>query len=60
MELVAKCIRQERTVELWTQFRAARAARDAREHIERLERLEKAARDLAALSNDRQDRGEMS
>ena len=26
-------------------------------HIERLERLEKAARDLAALSNDRQDRG---
>ena len=31
MELVAKCIRQERTVELWMQFRAARAARDARE-----------------------------
>ena len=31
MELVAECIRQERTVELWMQFRAARAARDARE-----------------------------
>ena len=29
-------------------------------HIERLERLEKAARDLAALSKDRQDRGEMT
>jgi hypothetical protein len=31
MELVAKCIRQERTVKLWMQLRAARAARDARE-----------------------------
>ena len=31
MEHVAACIRQERTVELWMQFRAARAARDARE-----------------------------
>ena len=31
MELVAECIRQERTVKLWMQFRAARAARDARE-----------------------------
>ena len=29
-------------------------------HIERLERLEKAARDLAALSKDRQDGGEMT
>ena len=28
-------------------------------HIERLERLEKVARDLAALSKDRQDGGEM-
>ena len=29
MELVAECIRQERTVKLWMHFRAARAARDA-------------------------------
>ena len=53
MELVAECIRQERTVKLWMHLRAARAARDAREPYRAAGAAREVARDLAALSKDR-------